>query len=61
MSFENFLMEVLITRVPKDSPPRKESVAETLDIEGSTKSDTTFIKWRELVEKELLNTTEKTT
>ena len=44
MFIENFLMEVLITRVPKDSPPRKESVAETLDIKGSTKSDTTFIK-----------------
>ena len=44
MSIENFLMEVLITRVLKDSPPRKESAAETLDIKGSTKSDTTFIK-----------------
>ena len=35
--------------------PRKESVAEILDIKGSTKSVTTFIKG-----KELLDTTEKT-
>ena len=44
MSIENFLMEVLIPRVPKDSPSRKESVVETLDIKGSTKSDTTIVK-----------------
>ena len=31
--------------------PRKESVAEILDIKGSTKSVTTFIKGKELVEK----------
>ena len=36
-------------------------MAEILDIKGSTKSDTIFIKRRELVEKELLDTTEKTT
>ena len=41
--------------------PRKESVAEILDIKGSTKSVTTFIKTSKLVEKELLDTTEKTT
>ena len=41
--------------------PRKESVAEILDIKGSTKSDTTFIKTSKLVEKERLDTTEKTT
>ena len=41
--------------------PRKESVAEILDIKGSTKSGNIFIKRRELVEKELLDTTEKTT
>ena len=35
--------------------PRKESVAEILEIKGSTKSVTTFIKG-----KELLDTTEKT-
>ena len=40
---------------------RKESVAEILDIKSSTKSDSTFIKRRELVEKELLGTTVKTT
>ena len=36
-------------------------MAEILDIKGSTNSDTIFIKRRELVEKELLDTTEKTT
>ena len=36
-------------------------MAEVLDIKGSTKSVTTFIKRRELIEKELLDTTEKTT
>ena len=41
--------------------PRKESVAEILDIKDSTKSGNTFIKRRELAEKELLDTTEKTT
>ena len=41
--------------------PRKESVAEILDIKGSTKSVTTFMKTSKLVEKELLDTTEKTT
>ena len=41
--------------------PRKESVAEVLDIKCSPKSVTTFIKRKELVEKELLDTTEKTT
>ena len=41
--------------------PRKESVAEILDIKGSTKSFTTFIERKELVEKGLLDTTEKTT
>ena len=40
--------------------PRKESVAEILDIKGSTKSVTTFIKRKKLLEKELLDTTEKT-
>ena len=41
--------------------PRKESVAEILDIQGSTKSATTFLKRKELVERELLDTTQKTT
>ena len=41
--------------------PRKESVAEILDIQGSTKSVTTFLKRKELVERELLDTTQKTT
>ena len=41
--------------------PRKESVAEILDIKGSTKSVIAFIKRKELAEKELLDTTEKTT
>ena len=41
--------------------PRKESVAQISDIKGCTKSDTTFLKRRELVEKERLDTTEKTT
>ena len=36
-------------------------MAEVLDIKGSTKSVTIFIKRRELIEKELLDTTEKTT
>ena len=36
-------------------------MAEILDIKGSTKSGNIFIKRRELVEKELLDTTEKTT
>ena len=39
--------------------PRKESVAEIVDIKGSTKSVTIFIKRKELVEKELLDTIEK--
>ena len=43
-----------------ESFPWKENVAEILDIKGSAKSDTTFTKRRELVEKELLDTTEKT-
>ena len=41
--------------------PRKESVAEILDIKSSPKSVTTFIKRKELVEKGFLDTTEKTT
>ena len=41
--------------------PRKESLGEILDIKGSTKSVTTFIKRKELAEKELLDTTEETT
>ena len=40
---------------------KKESMAEILDIKGSTKSVTTFLKRKELVEKQLLDTTEKTT
>ena len=36
--------------------PGKESVTEILDIKGSTKSETNFVKRRELVEKELLDT-----
>ena len=44
-----------------ESSSGKESVAEILDIKGSTKFDTAFIKRRELVEKELLDTTERTT
>ena len=36
-------------------------MAEVLDIKGSTKSVTTFIKRKELAEKELLDTTEKAT
>ena len=36
-------------------------MAEILDIKGSTKSVTTFLKRKELVEKQLLDTTEKTT
>ena len=40
---------------------KKESIAEILDIKGSTKSVTTFLKRKELVEKQLLDTTEKTT
>ena len=40
---------------------KKESIAEILDIKGSTKSVTTFLKRKELVEKQLLGTTEKTT
>ena len=39
--------------------PRKESVAEIVDIKGSTKSVTIFTKRKELVEKELLDTIEK--
>ena len=35
-------------------------MGETLDIKGSTKSVTTFIKRKKLLEKELLDTTEKT-
>ena len=70
---EEILSEVEITNLSIDeffdgssyssSPERfpwKESVAEILDIKGSTKSVTTFIKRKELVEKELLDTTEKT-
>ena len=41
--------------------PGKESVAGILDIKGSTKSDTTSIKRREVVEKELLDTIAKIT
>ena len=41
--------------------PRKGSVAEILDIKGPTKSVTTFMKRKELVEKELLDTTGKIT
>ena len=36
-------------------------MGEILHIKGSIKSDTTFIKTNKLVEKELLDTTEKTT
>ena len=36
-------------------------MAQILDIKGCTKSDTTFIKRREIVEKERLYATEKTT
>ena len=39
---------------------RKENVAEVLDIKCSTSSVTTFRKRKDLVEKELLDTTEKT-
>ena len=56
----NFLMEVLINQVSKDSPGKK-VWQKILDIKGSTKSGNIFIKRRELVEKELLDTTEKTT
>ena len=71
---EEILSEVEITNLSIDeffdgssyssSPerfPRKESVAEILDIKGSTKSVIAFIKRKELAEKELLDTTEKTT
>ena len=51
-------MEDLIPQVPKDTP-RKKVWAEILDIKGSAKSDATFIKRRELVEKELLETIAK--
>ena len=60
-----FLMEVLIPQVPKDSPRKKvwqkSKVQISSDIKGSTKSVTTFLKRKELVEKRLLDTTEKTT
>ena len=38
---------------------KNESVEEILDIKGSTKSDTTFVKRRELVRKELWDTIAK--
>ena len=70
---EEILSQVKITNLSLDeffdgssystSPerfPRKESVAEILDIKGASNSVTTFIKRKELVEKELLDTTEKT-
>ena len=63
---EEILSQVEITNLSIDeffdgscyssSPERslgKESVVEILDIKGSTKSDTTFINRRELLEKEL--------
>ena len=74
LDHEEILSQVEITNLPIDEffnrssyssiPerfPKKESVGVILYIKGSTKSDITFIKRMELVEKELLDSTEETT
>ena len=58
MSIDEFFVGNSYFSSPKRSP-EKESVAEVLDIKGSAKSDTTFIKRREPVEKELLQKKKK--
>ena len=60
LSIDEFFDGSSYSSSPKISP-RKESVSEILDIKGSTKSETTFIIRRELIKKELLDTTEKRT
>ena len=52
LSIDKFCNRNSYSSSPKRST-KKESVAEILDIKGSTKSDTTFINRRELLEKEL--------
>ena len=58
MSIDEFFDASSYSSSPERSS-EKESVTEILDIKGSTKSDTTFIKRRELVKKELLDTIAK--
>ena len=60
MSIDKFFDGSSYSSFPKRFS-RKESVAVILDIKGSPKSVTSFITSKELVEKELLDTTEKTT
>ena len=58
MSIDEFFVGNSYFSSPKRSS-EKESVAEVLDIKGSAKSDTTFVKRREPVEKELLQNKKK--